>query len=89
VTAVTLDVPKSSVRIYEVVVTAEDGPHAYTIASWGDEATASRVGWRRYVQDAPDGQPVSVDVTSSRPCPTGPDGQYDLPRHAILDRREW
>jgi hypothetical protein len=87
---VTVEGPKSSVRIYEVVVTAEDGPHSYTIASWGDEAAARRLGWRRYVQDAPDGQPLGVRVTSSRPCPLGADGGgYDLPRDAILDRTEW
>jgi hypothetical protein len=79
-----------SVHIYEVVVTAEDGPHSYTIASWGDDAAARRIAWRRYVQDAPDGRPLSVRMTSARPCPRRADGGgYDLPRDAILDRREW
>jgi hypothetical protein len=78
-----------SVQIYEVVVTAEDGPHSYTIASWGDDAAARRIAWRRYVQEAPDGRPLGVAMTSVRPCPRRPGGGYDLPRHAILDRREW
>jgi hypothetical protein len=78
-----------SVQIYEVVVTAEDGPHSYTIASWGDEAAARRIAWRRYVQDAPDGQPLRVETMSARPCPRRSDGGYDLPRDAVLDRREW